>query len=183
MCVTYFAQLCLLNAWMHLSHWIKFLGTLSSFLGRLSLEEIQDKWLAEVPITISKWTLPALQVPVTESLLTQHFSSLPQPKPLQPMSFASLSPASLSYVTQPVWSNTLLVVFGFWSLCLCASPGSPPSPVPSLDSLSSVLLSLFPFLFLLMILSILLAVPSLDSSRCLWPCFPHTYKENLLHHT
>lgn len=48
------------------------------------------------------------------------------------MSFASLSPASLSYVTQPVWSYTLLVVFGFCSLCLCASPGSLPSPDPSL---------------------------------------------------
>lgn len=159
MCVRYFAQLCLLNAWMHLSHWIEFLGTLSSLLGRLNLEEIQDKWLAEVPSTISKWTLPALQVPVTESWLTQHFSSLPQPKPLQPVSFASLSPASLSYVTQPVWSYTHLFIFGFcWSLFVCFSWFSPlPSPL----SCSSFFYS-----------SLTLPLPLSSQWSCLlcWPC-------------
>lgn len=121
-----------------------------------------------MPRTISQWTLLALQVSVTECGSPNTSQPCPQPKPPRLLSFASLSPASLSYVIQPVWSYTLLVVFGFWSPCLCASPGSPP--IPSLDPLSSIRLLLFPFLFLLMVLSILLAVPSLDSSR--WLCFP-----------
>lgn len=129
------------------------------------------QWLIGKPISTSEWTLAArLSLHKTSyRILAPLSSSHPHSKPLQP------PPQLCFYRTQPFWPwalSFLLASFLVLSVLVLLAPG----PLPSLAPPSS-LLCMPSALPPLVAWPILLAVLSLDSSRCLCLCSSHMYNK------
>lgn len=131
-------------------------------------KETQDKWLTVLPIRIPK----PLWSPVTEPMLASSVSRVLHTRASTlnlSNSWASLPPASHSYVSLPLWSCALLVLFSplFFGRCYLL--------------FLSLSLPISPLLFsLLDMFSLLLLLPALHFPSCLllvskqppWPAPP-----------